>query len=112
MILPGLLHVGRRQNQEAISATTTGLLLGPYHAPSKIQMGALLLNSDSKSKSLPLARSLLTDAIRLDPTNRMAWFHLGRVHKYDGAIVEAAEYFQAAANLEECDPVESFSTLL
>ncbi|XP_054808916.1 protein NPG1-like [Prosopis cineraria] len=110
--IEGLLCEGRGQNQEAVSAITTGLLFGPCYVPSKIQMGVLLLKLDSKSKPLPLARSLLSDALRLEPTNRTAWFHLGKVHKYDGRIGDAADCFQAASMLEESDPVESFSTLL
>ncbi|KAI9083952.1 hypothetical protein K1719_034210 [Acacia pycnantha] len=110
--IEGLLCEGRRQKQEAISAITKGLLFEPRYVPSKIQMGVLLLKMNSKSKSLPLARSLLSDALRLEPTNRMAWFHLGKVHKYDGRIGDAADCFQAASMLEESDPLESFSTLL
>ncbi|XP_028795726.1 protein NPG1-like [Neltuma alba] len=110
--IEGLLYDGRGEKQEAVSAITTGILFDQCYVPSKIQMGILLLKVDSKSKSLPLARSFLSDALRLEPTNRTAWFHLGKVHKYDGRIGDAADCFQAASMLEESDPVESFSTLL
>ena len=62
--------------------------------------------------TLPVARSLLSDALRIDPTNRKAWYYLGLVHKYDGRIADATDCFQAASMLEESDPIESFSTIL
>jgi len=41
----------------------------------------------------------------------MAWFYLGEVHKRDGRLADAADYFQAASMLEDSDPVESFRSL-
>jgi tetratricopeptide (TPR) repeat protein len=64
------------------------------------------------SKALPVARSLLSDALRIDPTNRMAWYYLGMVHRDDGRIADAADCFQAASMLEESDPIESFVYIL
>jgi len=62
-------------------------------------------------KGLPVARSLLSDALRIDPTNRMAWYYLGMVHRNDGRLSDAADCFQAASMLEESDPIESFSSI-
>lgn len=109
MIVPGVLFDGRGQNQEALAATTNAVLLEPNYVPSKISMGSLMLKMGSKA--LPAARSLVSDALRIEPTNRMAWFYLGLIHKHDGRIGDAADCFQAASMLEESDPIENFSSI-
>ena len=101
---------GRGQNQEALNATINAILLETNHVPSKILMSALIHKMGSKA--LSAARSMLSDALRVEPTNRMAWYYLGLVHKHDGRMGDAADCFQAASMLEEFDPIESFSTLL
>ena len=101
---------GRGQIQEAFAAYTNALLLEPCFVPCKILISALLLKIGSKA--LPVARSLLSDALRIDPTNRMAWYYLGMVHRDDGRIVDAADCFQAASMLEESNPIESFGYIL
>ncbi|KAA8541017.1 hypothetical protein F0562_024845 [Nyssa sinensis] len=106
----GVMCQGRGQIQEALSAYINALLLEPHYVPCKILIGAVLLKMGSKV--LPVARSLLSDALRIDPTNRMAWYYLGLVHKDDGRIADATDCFQAASMLEESDPVESFSSIL
>ncbi|KAE9597928.1 putative 43kDa postsynaptic protein [Lupinus albus] len=106
----GILFDGRGQNQEALAATTNAVLLESNYVPSKISMGALMLKMGSKA--LPAARSLVSDALRLEPTNRMAWYYLGLIHKHDGRIGDAADCFQAASMLEESDPIENFSNIL
>ena len=110
MIVPGVMIDGRGQYQEALAAATNAVLLESSHVPSKILMGALMMKMGPKA--LPAARSLLTDALRIEPTNRMAWYHLGLAHKNDGRVADAADCFQAASMLEESDPIESFSTIL
>lgn len=110
MLLSGVLFEGRRQYQEALDATINAVLLEPNYVPSKILMGALIQKMGSKA--LPAARSMLSDVLRIEPTNRMAWHYLGLVHKHDGRIGDAADCFQAASMLEESDPIESFSTIL
>ncbi|KAL8139916.1 hypothetical protein V2J09_005937 [Rumex salicifolius] len=79
------------------------------YVPCKIRLGALL--PKLSSRALPVARSLLSDALRVEPTNRKAWHYLGMVHKEDGRMADAIECFQAASILEESDPLESFSSL-
>lgn len=103
---------GREQPQEAIAASANAFLLEPYYVPSKILLSVLMLQVDSKTSALPVARSLLSDALRLEPTNRMAWYYLGKVHKCSGRIGDAADCFQAAFMLEESDPLENFSSVL
>ncbi|XP_004512392.1 protein NPG1-like [Cicer arietinum] len=106
----GILFEGRGKNQEALNATINAILLEPNHVPSKILMSALVQKMGSKA--LSAARSMLSDALRIEPTNRMAWYYLGLVHKHDGRVGDAADCFQAASMLEESDPIESFSTIL
>ncbi|GMH10919.1 hypothetical protein Nepgr_012760 [Nepenthes gracilis] len=100
----------RGQLNEALAAYINAVLWEPDSVPCKISLGALL--SKMSSNALPVAKGLLSDALRIDPTNSKAWYWLGMVHRDDGRIADAMECFQAAAMLEETDPVESFSSLL
>lgn len=103
------MHERRGESREALSAYTNALLLEPNYVPCKILLGSMLCNMGQKM--LPVARTLLSDALRIEPTSRMAWYHLGVVHRDDGRIADAVDCFQAAAMLEESDPVESFSSI-
>lgn len=105
----GALHEGRGQIREAFATYIDALLLEPYYVPCKVLIGGVLSNRGLKA--LPVARSLLSDALRIDPTNRMAWYYLGMVHRNDGRLADAADCFQAASMLEESDPIESFSSI-
>jgi len=58
---------------------------------------------------LSVVRSFLTEALRLDRTNHIAWRQLGQLYNSEGiSPIEAAECFQAAVLLEESVPVEPF----
>ena len=85
--------------QDALAAYFNALSMEVEHVPSKVSIGALL--SKQGPKFLPVARCFLSDALRLEPTNRMAWFFLGEVHKQDGRLADAADCFQAASMLED-----------
>uniref|UniRef100_A0A5B6YR03 Putative tetratricopeptide repeat protein 7A n=1 Tax=Davidia involucrata TaxID=16924 RepID=A0A5B6YR03_DAVIN len=106
----GVMCQTRGQIQEALSAYINALLLEPRYVPCRILIGAVL--SKMGSNALPVARSLLSDALRIEPTNGMAWYYLGLIHRDDGRIADAADCFQAASMLEESDPIESFSSIL
>ncbi|KAJ3681320.1 hypothetical protein LUZ60_015809 [Juncus effusus] len=106
----GSIHESQELIQDALASYSDGLSMDLDHAPCKVSIGALL--SKKGPKSLPVSRSFLSDALRLEPTNRTAWFYLGLVHREDCRPVDAADCFQAAAMLEESDPIESFSALL
>ncbi|XVE86257.1 hypothetical protein DITRI_Ditri18aG0020900 [Diplodiscus trichospermus] len=106
----GFMCQERGEIQEAISSYINATLLEPSYVPCKILIGAIL--SKMGSNSLPVARSLLSDALRIEPTNRKAWYYLGMVHKNDGRIADATDCLQAASMLEESDPVESFRSIL
>lgn len=106
----GVMLQGRGQVEEAMSAYINALLVDPSFVRCKILIGALLSKRDSNA--LPVARSILSDALKIEPTNRMAWYYLGIIHRVDGRIADAADCFQAASMLEESDPIENFSSIL
>ncbi|CAN6329453.1 unnamed protein product [Urochloa humidicola] len=105
----GNIHEVREKIQDALAAYFDALSTEVEHVPSKVSIGALLAKKGPKY--LPVARCFLSDALRLEPTNRMAWYYLGKVHKHDGRLADAADCFQAASMLEDSDPVESFRSL-
>ncbi|KAK9068236.1 hypothetical protein SSX86_012347 [Deinandra increscens subsp. villosa] len=102
----GTIYQRRGEIDEALATYVNSLLLEASYVPSKISIGAIM--SDRGLPMLPVARTMLSDALRLEPTNRMAWLHLGHVHKLDGRLSDAIDSFQAASMLEESDPIESF----
>lgn len=105
----GTLHEARGQVHEAAVAYNNALAIDLDHVPSKVSIGSLLRRNGGDS--LPVARSFLTDAIHLEPTNHSAWYNLGMVHKLAGKASDAADCFQIAYVLEQSAPVEKFSSL-
>ncbi|XP_078169123.1 tetratricopeptide repeat (TPR)-containing protein [Carex rostrata] len=105
----GSMHEAQESVHDALASYANGLSMDLNHAPCKVSIGALL--SKRGAKSLPVSRSFLSDALRLEPTNCSAWYYLGMVHGDDGRASDAADCFQAAAMLDESDPIESFSML-
>ncbi|CAL5400145.1 unnamed protein product [Camellia sinensis] len=103
----GIICEERGKINEALAAYINALLLEPGYVPCKVLIGAVL--SKMGSKVLPAARSILSDALRIQPTNHMAWYYLGLVHRDDGRIGDAIDCFQAASMLNESVPIESFS---
>ncbi|KAF2290694.1 hypothetical protein GH714_015033 [Hevea brasiliensis] len=108
--LRSFMHQGRGEVQDAMCSYINAFLLEPSYVPCKILIGALL--SKMGSDALPVARSMLSDALRIEPTNRMAWYYLGMVHRDDGRMADATDCFLAASMLEESDPIESFRSIL
>ncbi|EFJ36031.1 hypothetical protein SELMODRAFT_404439 [Selaginella moellendorffii] len=106
----GLFFMAQSKSDEALAAFDTALTCDPEYVESKVQIGAVL--SGYGGKSLPVARSFLNDALRLEPRNPSAWFHLGAVHEMEGRMEQAAECFHTAYILDQSLPVESFGTLL
>ncbi|KAL7163799.1 hypothetical protein ACSBR2_039843 [Camellia fascicularis] len=105
----GIIGEAQGDMNKALAAFINALLLEPSHVPSKILIGGVL--SKMGSKVSPVARCLLSDALKIEPTNRMAWYYLGLVHRDDGRISNAIDCFQAASMLEESDPIESFCSI-
>ncbi|MFS8008004.1 putative tetratricopeptide-like helical domain superfamily, protein NPG1 [Helianthus anomalus] len=104
----GLLHQAKGQREEALTFFEKALDVDPNHVPSLISTAIVL--RELNDRSLPVAKSFITDALRLDRTNPRAWFNLGLVHKagHGSSALEAAECFEAAIMLEESEPVEPF----
>ncbi|KAL7181524.1 hypothetical protein ACSBR1_040424 [Camellia fascicularis] len=105
----GIIGEAQGDMNKALASFINALLLEPSHVPSKILIGVVL--SKMGSKVSPVARCLLSDALKIEPTNRMAWYYLGLVHRDDGRISDAIDCFQAASMLEESDPIESFYSI-
>ncbi|KAG6418795.1 hypothetical protein SASPL_121000 [Salvia splendens] len=105
----GVMHEKQGRINEALAGYINALLLEPKYVPCKILIGSVL--SKMGPKMLPVCRTLLSDALRIEPTNYMAWYQLGIVHKVDGRMADAVDCFQAASILEESEPIESFSSI-
>ncbi|XAR62414.1 hypothetical protein NMG60_11017159 [Bertholletia excelsa] len=106
----GMTCQARGHVHEALAAYISAVLVDPCYVPCKISICAAL--SKMGSKALPVARSLLSDALRIEPMDGTAWYYLGLVHRDDGRIGDAIDCFQAAVMLKESDPIESFSSIL
>ena len=107
MILSGLLYEAKGLNTEALRSFEKALDVQPNHVPSLISTAVVLRKINDQS--LPVVRSFLTDALRLDRTNPSAWYNLGLLYKAEvGASAEAADCFEAAALLQESAPIEPF----
>lgn len=103
----GRLHEAKGLHKEALSAYSKALDLDPTHVPSLVSTATIL--SQIGCHPLAVVRSFLTEALRLDRTNHIAWLKLGELYKSQGVSpIEVAECFQAAALLEESAPVEPF----
>ncbi|KAG9446890.1 hypothetical protein H6P81_013018 [Aristolochia fimbriata] len=105
----GLLYEMKDLHNEALRAFKNALEIDPIHVPSLVSLAMVLRHFGDRT--LPVVRSYLTEALKLDRTNHAAWFNLGLVHKAEGGLrsaFEAADCFQAAALLEESAPVEPF----
>ena len=94
--------------KEALVAFTVALSIEPDFVPAIVATAAVLLKIDRQS--LPIARSFLMNALRLEPTNHDAWWNLGLVSKMEGSIQQAADFFQAAHELQMSAPVQSFES--
>lgn len=93
---------------EALKCFETALDMEPDHVPSLISVASALRQLGDGA--LPVVKSFLSDALRLDRTNPSAWYNLGLLYKSEvgTSIEEAAECFEAAALLQETVPVEPF----
>ncbi|KAM1829542.1 hypothetical protein ACFX1X_022710 [Malus domestica] len=104
----GLLYEAKGLQQEALESFRKALDVEPTHVPSLISAACILRQFGGQS--LPVARSFLMDALRLDRGNPCAWYNLGLLYKADAraSMLEAAECFEAAAFFEENAPIEPF----
>ncbi|WJX09533.1 hypothetical protein P8452_00354 [Trifolium repens] len=102
----GKLFEAQSLNKEAFISYSISLSIEPDYIPSINSTAKLLINLGMES--LPLARSFLMNALRLEPTNYDAWFNLGVVSKMEGSLQQAADCFQAAYELSLSNPVQKF----
>ncbi|GMH16461.1 hypothetical protein Nepgr_018302 [Nepenthes gracilis] len=105
--LAGMLSKARSLHREALGAFSVSLSMDPDYVPSIIAAAQVLIEFGG-CNALPIARSLLMNALQLAPTNHDAWFNLGLIAKQEGLISQAADCFQAAAELKSSAPVENF----
>ncbi|KAJ9567564.1 hypothetical protein OSB04_003530 [Centaurea solstitialis] len=103
----GLLFEGESLHKEALVAFWISLCIEPDYVPSIISTAETLMKMGGK-EMVPIARSLLMNTLRLEPTNHDAWFKLGLICKKEGLMHQAAEFFQAAHELKLSAPVQSF----
>lgn len=104
----GFLYEAKGMQKEALKSFEKALDIDPNHIPSLIST-AIILRQLSQ-QSVAVAKSFLTDALRLDRTNHTAWYNLGLIYKSESgaSALEAAECFEAAALLQESEPIEPF----
>lgn len=60
---------------------------------------------------LSVADGLLTAALRYEPDNHVAWYHLGLSRKAQGHIADGEKHLFAAVELASAAPVMSCSKL-
>ncbi|XP_059461622.1 protein NPGR1 [Corylus avellana] len=102
----GMLFVAQSLYKEALVSFAVSLSIEPDYVPSIVSTAEVLMKLGSQS--LPIARSFLMNALRLDPTNHEAWLNLGLLSKMEGSLQQAADYFQAAYELKLSAPVQCF----
>ncbi|CAN0897602.1 Protein NPGR2 [Linum grandiflorum] len=105
----GTLYEKKGLLEEALMAFITGLSIDSCHVASLVSTAVVLRKIHTASNET--LRSFLMGALRLDRMNASAWYNLGLVQKGEGSassLMEAAECFEAAAFLEETEPVEPF----
>ncbi|KAK6160602.1 hypothetical protein DH2020_003983 [Rehmannia glutinosa] len=102
----GKLFEAQEQYKEAIVAFSVSLSIEPDYVPSIVSTAEILIKIGNQS--LPIAKSFLMNALRLEPTNHNAWFNLGLIYKMEGSMDRAADSFQAAHELELSSPIQSF----
>lgn len=105
-MVAGRVFEGKEEYKEAMAAYSVCLSIEPDYVPSIVSTAETLLKMGNQS--LPIAKSLLMNALRLEPTNHDAWFNLGLLYKMEGSMQQAADSFQAAHELNLSAPVQSF----
>lgn len=101
-----MLFEAQSQYKEALVSFSISLAIEPDCIPSIISTAEILMKLGRQS--MPIARSFLMNALRLEPTNHDAWMNLGLISKMEGSLQQAADYFQAAYELKLSAPVQSF----
>lgn len=101
-----MLFKARSLHKEALVAFSVSLSIDPNYVPGLVSAAEMML--EVGASSLPIAKSFLTNALQLEPTNHDAWLHLGLILKKQGLILQAADCFQAACELKSTAPIQPF----
>ncbi|VVB07915.1 unnamed protein product [Arabis nemorensis] len=102
----GLCLEAKSVHEEALVSFFMSLSIEPDHVPSIVSIADVMMRSGGES--LATAKSFLMNALKLDPRNHDAWMKLGQVAKMQGLSQQAAEFYQAAYELQLSAPVHSF----
>lgn len=102
----GMLLQAQSLYKEALVSFSVSLSIEPEYVPSIVSTAQVLVKLGNHS--LPIAKSFLMNALRLEPTNHQAWLNLGLISKMEGSTQQAADCFQAAYELKVSAPVQSF----
>ncbi|GAB2221175.1 hypothetical protein Droror1_Dr00012344 [Drosera rotundifolia] len=102
----GIFFKAKSLYKEALKNFTISLTMEPNYVPSIVSMADLLMNAGRGG--VPVASSLLLNAVQVEPINHDAWFKLGLVAKREGLLSEAADCFQASFELKSSAPVQPF----
>ncbi|CAH8349809.1 unnamed protein product [Eruca vesicaria subsp. sativa] len=102
----GLCLEAKSLHEEALVSFFMSLSIDPDHVPSIVSIAEVMM--ESGGDTLATAKSFLMNALRLDPRSHDAWMKLGHLAKMQGLSQQAAEFYQAAYELELSAPVQSF----
>lgn len=103
----GTLFEAQSLYREALVSYSVALSIEPDYVPGIVSTAGVLMKFGSEL--LPIARSFLMNALRLEPTNHDAWMNLGLIAKLEGLVEQAADFFQAAYELKLTAPVHPFT---
>ncbi|KAK8694029.1 hypothetical protein V6N13_071593 [Hibiscus sabdariffa] len=105
----GLLYERKGLLKEASKAYWNALDIDPNHAPSLISAAVVMRQVGGQSNAV--VKSLLMNALRVDRMNPWAWYNLALLYKDEdtpSSLYEATQCFEAAAVLEDSEPIEPF----
>ncbi|KAK1269173.1 hypothetical protein QJS04_geneDACA006265 [Acorus gramineus] len=102
----GTLFEDQFSHKEALASFFTSLSIEPDYVPSMISTASIFRKLGGHS--LPIGKSFLMNALRVEPMNHNAWLNLGLLLKMEGSLEQAADCFQVACELSESSTVQDF----
>ncbi|KAI3772962.1 hypothetical protein L6452_04158 [Arctium lappa] len=104
----GLLYEAKGLHKQALKAYKHALDVDPGHVQSLVSIAVVFRKLGGQSGAV--ARSFLNEAIRVNRMSSSAWYNLGLLLRDEGPMFlkEAADCFEAAAELKETEPIEPF----
>lgn len=104
----GMINESTKRIDEAILEYERALLMDNDHKHALLRLGVIHF----QQKKHTISRSLLQQAVRVDPTYYPAWHQLGVVLKDMGEFKEASDCLFTALQLEQSAPLLPFDLLL